>query len=396
MFPADKKRVESALASAQLPKGKVGKYKRAGKFREEEDAHAHTDMKQTWWHMCVYFSTIPWNLMSSLRLPSRCFWTTSALVLRFLRSSPLSESDTVASWRSRMLHLSYFVNTHLQSHIPRGSAADNIMWTWSAVSPGAHVGRWGAAMAGITCAAEEICTFAVCPPAPPNRPWRRRISRNSSTRNRGTPDSTRSCSHVCGRTRSRPWSTNTSPAPPTLTEVRLDAVTTAPCRAERTLQPVFLCRSHFSWRPLEFPDGSRDISGYTGPAGQVAGHDPTITPLLHQVLPQHIPNRSRLWPQLVDSLINRLRVTDDVFFFFPFPVSTQLVSSLACRHLRCTDSVCWPGAAAWSWTAGRANPQMKSPSLPTASPWRLRSSSRWLYLGPIKNRSSPHWKHSYV
>lgn len=47
MFPADKKRVESALASAQLPKGKVGKYKRAGKFREEEDAHAHTDMRQT-------------------------------------------------------------------------------------------------------------------------------------------------------------------------------------------------------------------------------------------------------------------------------------------------------------------------------------------------------------
>lgn len=27
MFPADKKRVESALASAHLPKGKVGKYK---------------------------------------------------------------------------------------------------------------------------------------------------------------------------------------------------------------------------------------------------------------------------------------------------------------------------------------------------------------------------------
>lgn len=172
-------------------------------------------------------------------------------------------------------------------------------------------------MAGITCTAEEICTFAVCPPAPPNRPWQRRISLNSSTRNRGTPDSTRSCSHVCGRTRSRPWSTNTSPAPPTLTEVRLDAVTTAPCRAKRTLQPVFLCRSHFSRRPLEFPDGSRDISGYVGSAGQVAGHDPTITPLLHQVLPQHIPNRSRLWPQLVDSLINRLWVTDDVFFSFP-------------------------------------------------------------------------------
>lgn len=48
--------------------------------------------------------------------------------------------------------------------------------------------------------------------------------------------------------------------------------------------------------------------------------------------------------------------------------SLQLVSSPACPPPRCTDSVCWLGVAAWSWTAGRANPQMKSPSLPTASP----------------------------
>lgn len=102
MFPADKKRVESALASAHLPKGKVGNYKHAGMSREEKNAHTHSGMKQTWWHMCVYFSMIPWNLMSSLRLPSRCFWTTSALVLKSLRSSPLSESDRVASWHSRI------------------------------------------------------------------------------------------------------------------------------------------------------------------------------------------------------------------------------------------------------------------------------------------------------
>lgn len=61
-------------------------------------------------------------------------------------------------------------------------------------------------------------------------------------------------------------------------------------------------------------------------------------------------------------------------------VNLQPVSSPACPLRRCTVSVCCPAAAVWSWTAGRANLQMKSPSLPTASPWQLRSSSRWLHV----------------
>lgn len=57
---------------------------------------------------------------------------------------------------------------------------------------------------------------------------------------------------------------------------------------------VFLstCRSDLSRRFSVLPDGFRDISSHAGQAGQVSGYDPTSTPLLHQVLPQHIPDRS--------------------------------------------------------------------------------------------------------
>lgn len=58
----------------------------------------------------------------------------------------------------------------------------------------------------------------------------------------------------------------------------------------------------------------------------------------------------------------------------------QLVSFLVCPLRRCTVSVCCLAAGVWSWTAGRENLQMKSPSSPTASPWPLRSSSRWLHI----------------
>lgn len=64
MFPADKKRVESALASAHLPKGKVGKYKHAGMLREEQDDHTHTlREKQTCWRMCVCVCVLQYDTM---------------------------------------------------------------------------------------------------------------------------------------------------------------------------------------------------------------------------------------------------------------------------------------------------------------------------------------------
>lgn len=69
-------------------------------------------------------------------------------------------------------------------------------------------------------------------------------------------------------------------------------------------------------------------------------------------------------------------IPDHQNLFFPL----QLVSFLACLLRRCTVSVCCPAAGVWSWTAGRENLQMKSPSSPTASPWRLRFSTRWLHI----------------
>lgn len=268
----------------------------------------------------------------------------------------------------------------------------NIMRTWPPVSPGGscgEMGGWGRM--------KRFARLSVCPPAPPNQPWRRRTSLNSSTRSRGTPGWMRSCSHVCGRTRSRPWSTNTSPAPPTPTEVRLhDAeATAAPCRpvagtnasACRSFQVSFLLKaSWISW----WVQRHRWLFWTGWPSGRTWPNPYPTT--------SSSPPTTRTWqvaaltPAPRFSLINRLQVTDDGFFLFLF--SPQPVSSLACPRLRCTDSVCWPGAAAWSWTAGRANPRMKSPSLPMASPWRLRSSSRWLHRDPIKSRSSPRWKHT--
>lgn len=139
-------------------------------------------------------------------------------------------------------------------------------------------------------------------------------------------------------------------------------------------------RSDFSRRSLVLPDGAGDISCHPGQAGQVSGHDPTFTPLLHQVLPQHIPDRlhTPLWYLLTSCHTEHL--SSGRFFRVFLCISLQLVSSLACPLQRCTASVCCPAAAVWSWTAGRANLQMKSPSLPTASPWRLRSSSRCLLI----------------
>lgn len=75
-----------------------------------------------------------------------------------------------------------------------------------------------------------------------------------------------------------------------------------------------------------------------------------------------------------------LGLFSDCWHFVCLSPPVQLVSSPACPLRRCTASACCRAAAVWSWTAGRANPQMKSPSSPTASPWQLRSSSRWLFV----------------
>ena len=82
-------------------------------------------------------------------------------------------------------------------------------------------------------------------------------------------------------------------------------------------------------------------------------------------------------------LLSICRLTNDMTWFLDtcletlsLSVALQPVSSPVCPPRRCTDSVCCLAAAVWSWTAGRANLRMKSQSSPTASPWRLRSSSR--------------------
>lgn len=54
----------------------------------------------------------------------------------------------------------------------------------------------------------------------------------------------------------------------------------------------FACRSDLPRRSLKFPDGAGDNRRHAGQAGQVSGHDPADTPLLCQVLSQHIPDRS--------------------------------------------------------------------------------------------------------
>lgn len=60
MFPADKKRVESALASAHLPKGKVGKYTHDGMLREEQDAHTHREKNK---HVGVCVCVLQYDTM---------------------------------------------------------------------------------------------------------------------------------------------------------------------------------------------------------------------------------------------------------------------------------------------------------------------------------------------
>lgn len=60
----------------------------------------------------------------------------------------------------------------------------------------------------------------LCPTAPTNPPWQRKTSQSSSMRSRETLGSTRSCFHVCGRTRLKLLLTNMNPSLLTATEVR--------------------------------------------------------------------------------------------------------------------------------------------------------------------------------
>lgn len=129
--------------------------------------------------------------------------------------------------------------------------------------------------------------------APTSRRWPRRTSPSSSMRSRGTPGWTRSCSRACGRTRSRLWSTNTSPWLPTQTGVRPQRCRFAGSRTQ-TLKVAVSSpprRSDLSRGPFEFPDGARDDRRHAGQPGQVSGHEPASASLLHQVLSQHVPDR---------------------------------------------------------------------------------------------------------
>lgn len=114
-------------------------------------------------------------------------------------------------------------------------------------------------------------------------------------RNRGTPVSMRSCFHVCDRTRSRLWSTNMNLAPVIVTEVRFSYRAWLVILFESfNVYFLSICRSDFSRRSSMLPDGARNINSHSGQAGKVSGHDPALTPLLHQVVPQHIPDRSHI------------------------------------------------------------------------------------------------------
>lgn len=141
-------------------------------------------------------------------------------------------------------------------------------------------------------------------PAPTNPPWRRRTSPSSWTRSRETLGSTRSCSHACGRTKSKLWWTNTSPVPQIQTEVRFICERSALRRTSEHLNVslLFVRRSDLSRRPPEFPDGAGDVSRHAGQAGQVSGHDPTLTALLHQVLPQHVSDRLAYTSSMIPSV----------------------------------------------------------------------------------------------
>lgn len=139
----------------------------------------------------------------------------------------------------------------------------------------------------------HMMTRSLRSPAPTSRPWPRRTSPSSSTRSSGTPGWTRSCSRACGRTRSRLWSTNTSPWLPTQTGVRPQRCHFADSLAQMLTAALWSPRrrSDLPGGSAEFPDGIRDDRRHAGQPGQVSGHEPASAALLHQVVSQHIPDR---------------------------------------------------------------------------------------------------------
>lgn len=149
-------------------------------------------------------------------------------------------------------------------------------------------------LSSVRCIADGI--VSLCAAAPPNLQWRRTISPSSWTKSSGTPVLMRSCFHVYGKTRSRPWLTSMNHCPIIPTEVKNWRKWTSCFNYTlwvfAVIIFVWIHRTDLSRRFFVLLDGSRDISGHSGQAGQVSRHDPTYTPLLYQVLPQHISNRS--------------------------------------------------------------------------------------------------------
>lgn len=58
-------------------------------------------------------------------------------------------------------------------------------------------------------------------------------------------------------------------------------------------------RSHVQWWVLPVPDVRWKCSSLLGPAGAIPGHGPATGPLLHQLLPQQLPDRPTVWREVL-------------------------------------------------------------------------------------------------
>lgn len=66
-----------------------------------------------------------------------------------------------------------------------------------------------------------------------------------------------------------------------------------------SLFAFIICRSHVQRWLLPVPDVRRKRSRFLGPARAVPGYGPAAGPLLHQLLPQHLPDRKAVWRKVL-------------------------------------------------------------------------------------------------